>query len=257
MGRLNGKVAIITGAGSGMGQTAAVMFAKEGAKIVVADINADAGEKTVRLVRDAGGDAIFVKTDMSKSESIKDMVRAGVKAFGKINVLYNNAAIGEPVLENTVECSEENWDKVQAIDLKGVWLAMEHAIPEILKAGGGSIINVASQAATRGNYGLTAYTAAKGGVAALTRSACIEFAAKHIRVNTIAPGYVSTPMLKEFVEAFPDIAKQVLDGTPQHRFGTREEVAYTAMFLASDEASHITGAEIPIDGGITAWSHTM
>jgi len=257
MGRLDGKVAIITGAGSGMGRTAALIFTKEGAKVVVADVNQQAGKETVKMVKDAGGDATFVKVDVSKAEDVKNMVKTAVDTYGKVNVLYNNAAIGEQALAYTADCTEENWDKVQAVDLKGVWLCMKYAIPEIIKAGGGSIINVASQAATHGNFGLPSYTAAKGGVLSLSRGAAVEYADKNIRVNVVEPGYISTPMLMGFFEAMPEMRKKIEDGTPQHRIGKPEEVVWTVVFLASDESSHITGAELPIDGGITAWSHTM
>ena len=256
MGRLDGKVTIITGAGSGMGRAAALLFAKEGARVVVSDIVVEGGEQTVSMIKGAGGEAIFVKTDISKAEDAKNMVKTTVNTYGKLDVLYNNAAIGEPAIETTVDCTEENWDKVQAVDLKGAWLAMKYAIPEMTKTGGGSIINVASQVATRGNVGLTAYTAAKGGVLSLSRATAIEYADKNIRVNILEPGYIITPMA-EGLCGDPVMSKQVIDGTPQRRFGKPEEVAYAALFFASDESSHITGAELAIDGGITAWSHTM
>jgi len=256
MGRLDGKVVIITGAGSGMGRTAAILFAKEGAKIVVADIVVEGGKETVKMIKKAGGEATFVKTDVSKAAEAQNMVKTTVDTYGKLDVLYNNAAIGEPTIELTADCTEENWDKVQAVDLKGVWLGMKYAIPEMIKSGGGSIINTASQVATRGNFGLTAYTAAKGGVVSLSRETAIEYADKNIRVNILEPGYITTPM-SEGLCSDPVITKKILDGTPQHRFGKQEEVAYAALFFASDESPHITGAELAIDGGITASSHTM
>lgn len=255
MGRLDGKVAIITGAGRGMGRAAAILFAKEGAKVVVADIAVESGEETVKMIKDAGGEGIFVKTDISKTEDIQNMFKTTVDTYQKVDVLYNNAAIAGP-MEWTADCTEENWNKVQAIDLKGVWLAMKYAIPEMIKAGGGSIINVASQAANRGNFGLTAYTAAKGGVLSLSRETAVEYGDKNIRVNVLSPGYIITPMSQGLVND-PQLSKKVIDGTPQRRFGKPEEVAYAALFFASDESSHITGAELAIDGGITAWSHTL
>ena len=257
MGRLDNKVAIITGAGSGMGRIAAIMFAKEGAKVVVADVNKETGEETVKMVKETGGDVKFIATDMKKAASVKDMVEETVKAFGKVNVLYNNAALGEPAAADTTTLTEENWDLILSVDLKGAWLAMKYAIPEMLKAGGGSIVNTTSQAATRGNAGLPSYTAAKGGLLSLSRCTAVEFADKNIRVNCISPGYVKTPMLMGFLEAFPEMVKKVIDGTPQRRIAEPEEIASVALFLASDESSHITAAEIPIDGGIANWSNTM
>lgn len=256
MGRLEGKVAIITGAGSGMGRTGAVLFAKEGAKVVIADIAVPAGEETAKMIKEAGGEATFVKTDVSKAEDVQKMVKAAVNTYGKLDILYNNAAVPEPVVEYTADCTEENWNKVININLKGAWLAMKYAIPEMIKAGGGSIINVASQAAIRGNFGITAYTASKGGLLSLSRNTAIEYADKNIRVNVLEPGYIDTPILAGFMKD-AEFRRKVIDGTPQRRLGRPEEVAYAALFLASDESPHITAAELTIDGGITAWSHTM
>lgn len=255
MGRLDGKVAIITGAGSGIGRAAAILFTKEKAKVAVADVVVAVGEETVKMIKDAGGEAIFVKTDVSKTKDIQNMVRTTIDNYGKLDILYNNAAICLE-LAPTADCTEEHWDKVLAVDLKSVWLAMKYAIPEMIKAGGGSIINVASQAATRGCFGASNYSAAKGGVISLSRVTAVEYADKNIRVNILEPGYITTPMT-EGLSADPVLRKKVLDGTPQHRFGKPEEVAYAALFFASDESSHITGAELAIDGGITAWSHTI
>jgi NAD(P)-dependent dehydrogenase (short-subunit alcohol dehydrogenase family) len=239
-----------------MGRTGAILFSREGAKVVVADIATDAGKETVKMIKEAGGEAIFVGTDVSREEDIENMVKTTVNTYGKLDVLYNNAAVPEPVLEFTADCTEENWNKVIGINLKGAWLAMKYAIPEMIKAGGGSIINTASQAATRGNFGITAYTASKGGLLSLSRNTAIEYADKNIRVNVLEPGYIATPILEGFMTD-PEFSRKVIDGTPQRRLGRPEEVAYAAVFFASDESSHITGAELAIDGGITAWSHTM
>lgn len=163
MGRLDGKVAVITGGGSGMGRTAVLLFAREGSKVVAVDISAAAGEETLKMAKGAGADAIFVRADVSKAEDVKDMIRKAVDVYGKLNVLYNNAAITEPVFANTADCTEENWDKVHAIDLKGCWFGMKYAIPAMIKTGGGFIINVSSQAAVRGNFGIPSYSAADSG----------------------------------------------------------------------------------------------
>ena len=246
MGRLDGKVAIITGAGMGMGQSAAILFAKEGAKVVVVDWVAEAGKETVKTIKEAGGEAIFIKADVSKTEDVKNMVKTTIDTYGKLDVLYNNAAIlGEVTF--TENCSEENWDRIMAVNLKGVFLGMKYAIPEMLKRGGGSIVNTASQCAERGTRNLCAYCASKGGVLALTRVTAMELAKKNIRVNGLNPGIIATPMAmrasKEEQEGFAAVI-------PQGRMGRPEEVAYAALFLASDESSHVTGHTLIVDGGL-------
>jgi NAD(P)-dependent dehydrogenase (short-subunit alcohol dehydrogenase family) len=253
VGRLDGKIALITGAGSGVGRATAILFAKEGAKVVAVDINADRGEETVNIIRKGGGEGRFVKADVAKKEDILGAIKECLDTYSKIDILFNNAAIAEPVLATTVECTEENWDKVVMIDLKGVWLAMKYVIPEMLKTGGGSIVNVASQAATRGNARFPAYTAAKGGVVSLSRATAVEYADKNIRVNTLEPGFILTPLVQSYVDS-PAKRNRIIEGTPQRRLGKPEEVAYAALFLACDESSHITGAELAVDGGIAAWS---
>jgi len=251
MGRLDNKVAVITGAGSGMGQAAAILFAKEGAKVVVADWIAESGEETVRMVKEAGGEAIFIKVDVSKAEDAQKMIKTTVDTYGKLDVLYNNAGIaGEAAF--TAECTEENWEKVIAVNLKGVWLGMKYAIPEMLKIGGGSIINTASQAGERGMPGIPPYTASKGGVLALSRATAMEYAKKNIRVNCINPGCIATPMAFGFSE---ELKKRFTAAVPQGRFGEPEEVANAALFLASDESSHITGHALVVDGGMEVDSH--
>jgi len=246
MGRLDGKVVIITGAGMGMGQAAALLFAKEGAKVAVVDWKAEAGEETVKAIKKAGGEAIFIKADVSKAEDAKNMVKTTVKTYGKLDVIYNNAAIlGRATF--TEDITEEEWDKIMAINLKGVWLGMKYAIPEMLKKGKGSIINTASQCGDRGTRNLGAYCASKGGILALTRVTAMELAKKNIRVNALNPGIIATPMAmalpKEEQEHFAAII-------PQGRMGRPEEVAYAALFLASDESSHVTGHTLVVDGGL-------
>jgi NAD(P)-dependent dehydrogenase (short-subunit alcohol dehydrogenase family) len=246
MGRLDGKVVLITGAGMGMGQAAALLFAKEGAKVAVVDWSAEAGKKTVKTIKEAGGEAIFIRADVSKAEDAKNMVKTTVDTYGKLDVIYNNAAIlGRAAFTENI--AEEEWDKIMAVNLKGVWLGMKYAIPEMLKKGKGSIINTASQCGDRGTRNLGAYCAAKGGVLALTRVTAMELAKKNIRVNALNPGIIATPMVmalpKEEQEHFAAII-------PQGRLGRPEEVAYAALFLASDESSHVTGHTLVVDGGI-------
>ena len=251
MGRLDGKVALITGTGSGMGRVAAILFAKEGAKVVGADCVTETGEETVRMIKEAGGEAIFVKADVSKGEDVKKMVKTAVDTFGKLNILYNNAGIqGAPV--STAECTEEEFDKFINVNLKGVFLGMKYAIPEMLKTGGGSIINTGSIAGRRGVANIPGYTASKGGVIALTRGTAMEYAKKNIRVNSISPGVIATPMVLSMPPEAKKIAVSVIS---QGRLGEPEEVAYAALFLASDESSHITGHILAVDGGIEADTH--
>lgn len=249
MGRLDGKVAIITGGGSGIGRATAVVFAKEGARVVVADWIAEGGKETVSMIKEAGGEAIFIKTDVSKAEDIKNMIKTSVNTYGKLDILMNIAGIvGEEV--STIDCTEEVFNKIIAVNLNGVWLGMKYAIPEMLKTGGGSIVNTASIAALEAYKGIPAYAASKGGVLSMSRVAAIEFAAKNIRVNCIAPGHVATPL---FLGCWsPDQLKHLEDIAPQGRLGKPEEIAQVALFLASDESSHITGQTVVADGGITA-----
>ncbi len=253
MGRLDNKVAIITGAGMGMGQAGATLFAKEGAKVVVVDWNAEAGEKTVRTIKDGGGEAIFIKADVSKAKDVENAVKKTIATYGKLDIIYNNAAIiGRPAF--TEDVTEEEWERIMAINLKGVWLGMKYAIPEMLKRGKGSIINTASQCGDRGTRNLCAYCAAKGGVLALTRITAMELAKKNIRVNALNPGIIGSPMVltmpKEEIRGFEEII-------PQGRLGKPEEVAYAALFLASDESSHVTGHTLVVDGGIEVDNHQV
>lgn len=249
MGRLDGKVVIITGGGSGIGRATAVVFAKEGARVVVADWIAEGGKETVGMIKEAGGEALFIKTDVSKAEDIENMIKTTINTFGKLDILMNIAGIvGEEV--STIDCTEEVFNKIIAVNLKGVWLGMKYAIPEMLKTGGGSIVNTASIAALEAYKGIPAYAASKGGVISMSRVAAIEFASKNIRVNCIAPGHIATPL---FLGCWPpDKLKHLEDIAPQGRLGKPEEIARVALFLASDESSHITGQTVVADGGVTA-----
>ena len=249
MGKLDGKVAIITGAGSGMGRASAILFAKEGAKVVVVDWVAEGGEETVKTIKANGGEAVFVKTDVSKAADIQKMIKTAVDNYGKLNVLFNNAAILDFEGVPLADCTEEKFDRLMSINVKGVFFGMKYAIPEMLKAGGGSIINSASHVVDRTLYNFCGYTASKAAVMGLSRQAAADYITKNIRVNVILPGYIRTPMLESFLAGNPEIEKQLLSVQPIGRFGTPEEVARVALFLASDDSSYMTGADIPVEGG--------
>jgi NAD(P)-dependent dehydrogenase (short-subunit alcohol dehydrogenase family) len=254
MGRLDGKVAIVTGSGTGIGRAGATLFAKEGAEVVVADVDPKGGEETARIIREAGGESIFVKTDMTEAAEVEKMVKATIDAYGKLDVLWNNAGVSGECVYLT-EYKEEEWDRIVNINLKGVWLGMKYAIPQMLKNRRGSIVNSASLVATEGFLGFAGYSAAKGGVIALTRVAAAECVEHNIRVNWVVPNYILTPMVKAFLEGNPALKKQAKAAIPMHRMGEPKEVAQAALFLASDESSYTTGTGIFVDGGVTGISY--
>jgi NAD(P)-dependent dehydrogenase (short-subunit alcohol dehydrogenase family) len=250
--RLASKVALITGAGNGMGRAAAVLFSAEGARVVVADYAEDGGVATVEMVRQAGGDAIFVQVDVSDDTQVRDLVDATMRAYGALHVLYNTAGIFPADDGSVTETPETTWDRVIDVNLKGVWLGCKHGVPAMLDSGGGSVINVASFVAFMGAATpQIAYTASKGGVLALTRELAVDYARRNIRANALCPGPIDTPMLAELMSD-PDWAIRRLAHIPMGRPGRPEELAKAALFLASDDSSFMTGAALVVDGGITA-----
>lgn len=244
--RLKDKVAIITGAGSGIGAASAIMFAKEGARVVVADLDEKGGEATVAEIKNAGGDAMFVKTDVSKADDIDKMVSACVETYGKVDILFNNAGVVS--MGKITETTEEDWCKVLGVDLKGVFLGCKRVIPEMEKIGKGKIISTASIAGLVGFDGLAAYCAAKGGVVNLTREVALECAPKKINVNAIAPGVIETAMTED-IFADPKQKEGMQAGTPYPRLGIPDDIAYAALYLASDESDFVTGQTLVVDGG--------
>lgn len=245
--RLDGKVAIITGGTFGIGESTALLFAKEGAKVVVAGRNAEKGERVINQIKELGGDAMFVKTDVAKEEDVASLVKQTVDTYGKVDVLFANAGVG--AMGDIHEVSMEDWNSLISVDLTGVFLCSKFAIPEMMKNGSGSIINCASILGHVGQPSVSAYAAAKGGVVNMTRSAAVTYANKGIRINAVCPGYIDTPML----DALEDDMKKYLEGLhPIGRLGRPEEVANAVLFLASDESSFITGANLLVDGGYTA-----
>jgi len=246
---LENKVAIITGAGSGIGKAISLLYADEGAKIVVSDINEKGGNETVSEIKAKGGEAIFVKADTSKVDDNKNVVDQAVKQFGGLHLAVNNAGIGGP-LSPTGEYPIDGWDKVIAINLSGVFYGLRYQIPAILESGGGSIVNVASILGKVGAKGSAAYVAAKHGVIGLTEASALEYADKKIRINSIGPGYIHTPLL---TNSLSDEAMNALVGLhPIGRLGTSEEVAELALWLNSDKASFVTGSYYNVDGGYLA-----
>jgi NAD(P)-dependent dehydrogenase (short-subunit alcohol dehydrogenase family) len=252
MGKLAGKVAVITGASSGIGKATALLFGDEGASVVVADRDELRGEQVAQTIRGRGAQALFAKTDVSKPEDVQAMIRAAVVAYGRLDVIFNNAGIEGEMNKPTADCTLENWHRVIDINLTGVFLGMKYAIPEMLKNGGGSIINNASVAGLVGFAGIPAYCASKGGVIQLTRCAAMEYATQGIRVNVICPGVIWTPMVERATGGTAEAEAAFKAMEPVGRFGTAEEIAKMALFLACDDASFCTGAPFIVDGGFVA-----
>ncbi len=249
--RLKDKVAIITGASSGIGSACAFRFAQEGAKVVVADIDVTGGNEIVTSVKRGGGEAYFVQTDVTKPEEIERMVDKTVDRYRKLDVLFNNAGINPT--GDVVNTTLEEWDRVVSVNLKGVFLGCKYAIPLMIRGGGGSILNMGSTSGLEaGPFPQAAYEATKAGVIALTKSAAQDFASKNVRVNCICPGGTLTPMVKQILEKMVAKARDAyINVHPMGRLARPEEIASLAVFLASDESSFVTGAAIPIDGGRT------
>jgi NAD(P)-dependent dehydrogenase (short-subunit alcohol dehydrogenase family) len=250
--RLANKIAIITGAGSGMGRAASLLFAREGAKVTVADVDAKTGEETVAEINKAGGEALFVPVNVADEAQVQRMVVATVERFGAVHVLYNNAGIMPADDGAVTDISEQTWDKVLDVNLKSAFFCCKYAIPEMIKAGGGSIINTASFVALLGcTVPQDAYTASKGGMISLTKSLAVQYARHGIRANAICPGPIETPLLRMLWTSEEERNKR-LNRIPLGRFGTPEDIVYLALYLASDEASWTTGAVMVADGGITS-----
>jgi NAD(P)-dependent dehydrogenase (short-subunit alcohol dehydrogenase family) len=252
VGRLEGKVAVITGAGGGIGRAAALLFAAEGARVVAADVATERAEAVADEVGALGGSAVHVGVDVTETASMDAMVAATVAIYGGLHVMFNNAGIFPDDDGGVLDTPPETWHRVLDVNLKGVWLGCRAAVPAMLDSGGGSIVNVASFVALVGAAtAQTAYTASKGGVLAMTRELAVEYARKGIRANSICPGPIETPLLAGLL-ADPARRERRLVHIPIGRFGRPEEIASAALFLASDEASFVTGSALVVDGGITA-----
>ena len=250
-GQLDGKVALITGAGSGIGRASALAFAREGAKVAVADIVVEGGEETVRMVKEAGGEAFFIKVDVSNAAEVEAMVNTVVDTYGRIDCAYNNAGI-EGRLASTDEYPEDVFDKVIDINLTGVWLCMKYELPHMLKQGSGAIVNTASGAGLIGVAGMSAYVASKHGVVGLTKTAALEYAKSGIRVNSVCPGLIQTPMVERITADQPQLGEALVAAEPVGRTGKPEEIAESVVWMCSDAASFVTGHAMSVDGGFVA-----
>lgn len=249
--QFSGKVALVTGGASGLGRVSAVALAKEGANVVVSDVAASEGEVTVQLITSAGGQAVFVKADVTKSSEVEAMVQATVKAFGRLDFALNNAGI-DGVRARTADYPETVWHQVINLNLTGVFLCLKYELSVMVGQGSGVIVNMSSVAGVTGFPGHAAYTASKHGVIGLTKTAALDYAKTGIRVNAVCPAYTRTPMLSRMLEQKPDLEAKLISRIPLRRLGTAEEIAQAAIYLFSDAAAFITGHSLVMDGGIVA-----
>jgi NAD(P)-dependent dehydrogenase (short-subunit alcohol dehydrogenase family) len=250
-GSMKGKVALVTGGGEGIGRGTALAFAREGAAVAVADIDAGLGEATVRMIKQVGGEAVYVPCDVTQSADVRAMVENTVKSLGRLDYAFNNAGVQTNPLP-IADYPEEWWHRVVNTDLTGVWLCMKYEIPQMLKQGKGAIVNTASVAGLIGTPGITAYTAAKHGVIGLTKTVALEYATAGIRVNAVCPGAIKTRLVDRIIKETPEMEKFLMEAHPVGRFGVVEEVAGAVVWLCSDVASFVTGHSMVIDGGMTA-----
>jgi NAD(P)-dependent dehydrogenase (short-subunit alcohol dehydrogenase family) len=249
MDRLKDKVALITGGGSGMGRASCRLFAREGARVAVVDRVAEAGEETVALIRDDGGEAVFVEADVADAVAVERMVATTVETYGRLDILFNNAGVEGPSV-NLLDYGEDDWARVIAVNLTAVYRAMRAAIPQMISQGGGVILSTASVAGLVGLARSSGYSAAKAGVIGLTRTVALEYGPKGIRANCICPGFVATPMLDRVLAGRDESVLHRV--APLRRVGTADDIARAALYLASDESSYVTGVPFPVDGGFAA-----
>lgn len=243
-----GKVAMVTGAGSGIGRASALAFAKNGAKVVVNDIVAEGAEETVEMIKAAGGEAIFVKADVTQAIEVEALINKTVEIYGRLDYAHNNAGIdGEPA--PLADCTIENWDRTIGINLRGVFLCMKYEIPQMVKQGSGAIVNTASIAGLIGTASMPAYNASKHGVVGLTRTAALEYAAAGVRINAVCPGATRTALLENIMAVMPELLETLESSHPIGRIAEPEEIANTVVWLCSDEASFVTGHPMVVDGG--------
>lgn len=245
------KVALVTGGGSGIGRASALTFAREGAKVVVSDVVVEAGKETVQLIKNADGEAVFIKTDVAQVSDVEALIAKAVEAYGRLDCAHNNAGI-EGNSAKVADYDEADWDRVIAINLTGVWLCMKYEIPQMLQQGSGAIVNTSSVAGLLGFRTGSAYVASKHGVLGLTKTAALEYAKSGIRVNAVCPGAVDTPMMGRITDHRPHRAAKMAAGEPVGRMGTPQEIAEAVVWLCSDAASFVTGHPMTVDGGLVA-----
>jgi NAD(P)-dependent dehydrogenase (short-subunit alcohol dehydrogenase family) len=250
-GTLTGKVALVTGGASGIGRATALAFAREGAKLVIADINEEGGQQTVHMITENGGEAIFVQVDVPNATAVEAMINKTMETYGRLDCAHNNAGIAGGGRVLTAEYAEETWHQVIAVNLTGVWLCMKYEIPQMLSQGSGAIVNTASVAGLIGGRGLAAYVASKHGVVGLTKTAALEYATQGIRVNCVCPGVIHTPMTARGLSD-PELRTRIIASEPIGRVGTPEEIAEAVVWLCSDAASFVTGHTMTVDGGMVA-----
>ena len=251
--RFSGKVALVTGGASGIGQACAQLFAKEGASVVISDVALEGGHETVRLIEEDGGEAFFVEADVSEAAEVEALIGRTVEAHGRLDYAFNNAGIEGSMATNTADYQEEDWDWVIAVNLKGVWLCMKNEISQMLSQGAGSIVNNSSVEGLVGLQGTSAYAASKHGVVGLTKTAALEYAQSGIRVNAVCPGLIRTPMVERYTEGDAETEAQwAAIFEPVGRVGSAEEVAEAAVWLCSEAASFVTGHAMAVDGGYVA-----
>ena len=249
-GSFTGKVAFVTGAANGIGRATALAFAREGANVVVADISEQGIQETTRLIEEAGGRALAVRCDVTRTEDVKAALDKAVEAFGRLDFAFNNAGVEQPITA-TADLTKEEWDRIIDIDLRGVFLCMKHEIPLLLKHGGGAIVNTSSGAGVKGIAGQGAYCAAKFGIVGLTKAAALDYASQNIRINAVCPGIIETPMMDRFSGGTPEGRERVIAQEPVGRMGKPEEIAAAVVWLCSEPAAFVIGHALVMDGGQT------
>jgi NAD(P)-dependent dehydrogenase (short-subunit alcohol dehydrogenase family) len=250
MSKFEGKVSVVTGAGSGIGRATALAFAREGASVAFADILEQDNQETARMIMDLGGHALAITCDVARNDDVRRALDETVKTFGRLDFAFNNAGI-EYAFKPAAEITEEEWDRIIDIDLRGVFLCMKHEIPLMLKQGGGAIVNTSSGAGVKGFKGGAAYVAAKHGVVGLTKAAALDYAQSNIRINAVCPGIIDTSMMQRFSGGTPEGRQTVIAQEPVGRMGTPDEIAAAVVWLCSDAASFVVGSAMVVDGGQT------